>query len=205
MMTPVRFCPECGGRTKKEIPKGEDRERDVCVACGAIHYRNPKMVVGCIIEHEGGILLCKRAIEPRRGYWTVPAGFLELGEGAMAGAERETLEEACARVRVTAPYAQFDIPYIGQVYMMYRASFVEPTFAAGSESLDVRLVPPREIPWSEIAFPVIRYALEFMVDDLASGAYRTHQGVLVRDEHGYALRDHIALPVEELSPRPRRE
>jgi ADP-ribose/FAD diphosphatase len=199
MHSPVRFCPSCGASTRREVPQGEDRERDVCSACGAIHYLNPKMVVGCLIEHEGRILMCKRAIEPRRGYWTVPAGFLELGEGAMAGAERETLEEACARVRVTAPYAQFCIPHIGQIYMMYRARFVEPSFAAGAESLEVRLVPPGEIPWSEIAFPVIRYALELMIDDLATGAFRTHQGVLVREPSGYALRDHIALPLTDRS------
>lgn len=192
----MSHCSRCGARTQRQIPAGEDREREVCPACGEIHYVNPKMVVGCIIEHEGRVLLCKRAIEPRLGYWTVPAGFLELGESAMAGAVRETHEEAGARVRVVAPYAHLDVPHIGQIYLIYRATFVEPTFAAGPESLDVRLVPPDEIPWSEIAFPVVRYSLEFLVDDLRRGSFRTHHGVVVRDERGYALEDHLPLAIE---------
>lgn len=189
----MAHCSRCGARTERRVPTGEDREREICPACGEIHYVNPKMVVGCMIEHEGRVLLCKRAIEPRRGYWTVPAGFLELGESAMAGAARETFEEAGARVRVVAPYAHLDVPHIGQIYLIYRAELVEPTFSAGPESLDVRLVAPADIPWSEIAFPVVRYSLTFLVEDLARGSFRTHHGVVTRDERGFALRDHIGL------------
>src|SRR5262245_47246566 len=138
----MRFCSECGQTTAKRIPSGEDRERSVCDACGTIHYQNPKLVVGCIVEHAGQVLLCKRAIDPRRGYWTVPAGFLELGESAMAGAIRETHEEAGARVRIVAPYAHFDVPHIGQAYVLYRAELLDERFAPGVESLEAKLVQP---------------------------------------------------------------
>ena len=191
----MRFCSQCGGTIELRVPEGEDRERHVCTACSVVHYQNPKMVVGCMIEHEGKLLLCKRAIEPRRGLWTVPAGFLELGEGAAAGARRESYEEACVNVEVLAPYTQFDIPHIGQVYMIYRARMIEPTFGPGPESEEVKLVSPAEIPWEHIAFPVVRYALDFMVDDMRRGRYRTHHGVVVREPDGFKLREHIVLSV----------
>jgi ADP-ribose pyrophosphatase YjhB (NUDIX family) len=191
----MRFCSECGQSTAKRVPAGEDRERSVCDGCGTIHYQNPKLVVGCIVEHEGRILLCKRAIEPRRGYWTIPAGFLELGESAMAGAIRETHEEAGARVRIRAPYAHFDIPHIGQAYVLYRAEMLDGHFAPGVESLEAKLVLPNEVPWGELAFPVIRHALELLDEDLTQGRYRTHHAALVRDAGGYALREHLAFAV----------
>jgi ADP-ribose/FAD diphosphatase len=174
-------------------PEGEDRERHVCSACGAIHYQNPKMIVGCIVEHRGSILLCKRAIEPRRGYWTVPAGFLELGESAMQGAVRETHEEAGAEVRILAPYVHFDVPHIGQSYIIYRAELLSETFAPGPESLEAKLVAPGEIPWQEIAFPVVRYSLELILEDFQSGCFRSHHGALVRERERFALRDHLAI------------
>ena len=184
--------------TQRRVPANEDRERSVCDGCGTIHYQNPKLVVGCIVEHEGRILLCKRAIEPRRGYWTVPAGFLELGESAMAGAIRETHEEAGARVRIRAPYAHFDIPHIGQAYVLYRAELLEPHFSPGVESLAVELVAPSEIPWEELAFPVVRSALELLREDHAAGRYRSHHAALVREEGRYTLREHLALAIADL-------
>lgn len=168
----------------------------MCTACGAIHYENPRLVVGCIVEHADGLLLCKRAIEPRKGLWTVPAGFLEIGESTMAGAVRETYEEARARVEVIAPYAHFDVPHIGQSYVMYRARMLSPDFAPGPESEDVRLVPPTEVPWGELAFPVVRYALEFLLEDLEAGRYRAHHGSLAGRDQGYALREHVAITLE---------
>src|SRR5262245_45123703 len=132
----MRFCSQCGQGVSLRIPEGEDRERHVCGGCGAIHYQNPKMVVGCLIEHAGKILMCRRAIEPRLGLWTIPAGFLEIGESAVAGAVRETEEEADARVRVIAPYAHFDVPHIGQAYIVYRAELLEERFGPGPESLE---------------------------------------------------------------------
>jgi ADP-ribose/FAD diphosphatase len=192
----MQFCSGCGQSIERRVPVGEDRERHVCSACGVIHYQNPKMVVGCIVEHDGRILLCKRAIQPRRGYWTVPAGFLELGESAMTGAIRETREEAQAEVRILAPYAHFDVPHIGQAYIIYRAALVNERFGPGAESLEVELVHPTRIPWNELAFPVVRYALELVVEDLQSGRFRTHQAELVREQGRYELREHLAFWLE---------
>jgi len=155
----MQYCSRCGQAVQKRVPEGEDRERHVCSACGVIHYENPRMVVGCIVEEQGRILLCKRAIQPRYGHWTVPAGFLELGESAMQGAVRETEEEASAAVRIVAPYAHFDVPHIGQAYIIYRAAFATQGFGPGPESLEVKLVTPEEIPWAELAFPVVRHSL----------------------------------------------
>jgi ADP-ribose/FAD diphosphatase len=193
----MQFCSGCGQSIERRIPTGEDRERHICGACGVIHYQNPKMVVGCVIEHGGRILLCKRAIEPRRGYWTVPAGYLELGESAMAGAIRETREEARAEVRIVAPYAHFDVPHIGQAYIIYRAVLENERFSPGPESLEVDLVAPQAIPWDQLAFPVVRHALELLLDDIAVGRFRTHHAALVREQGRYELRDHLALWLAE--------
>lgn len=189
----MRFCSGCGQSIERRIPAGEDRERHVCSACGAIHYQNPKLVVGCLVVHESKILLCKRAIEPRRGYWTLPAGFLELGESTMAGAVRETREEALAEVHVVAPYAHFDVPHIGQAYVIFRAVLREERFGPGTESLEVKLVAPDEIPWAELAFPVVRVSLELAVEDLRAGRFRAHHGALLREQNGFVLREHLAI------------
>src|SRR5262245_45190069 len=192
----MKFCSTCGALVARKIPSGEDRERFVCTVCHTIHYQNPRMVVGCIIEEQGKILLCKRAIEPRHGYWTVPAGFLELGESTVQGAIRETYEEAQARVQVIAPYAHFDIPYIGQAYIFYRARLLGPEFGPGTESLEVKLVPPEEIPWEALAFQVVRVSLEFYMQDSKLGVFRMHHGVISRDADGrYDLLEHLALPL----------
>jgi ADP-ribose/FAD diphosphatase len=191
----MAFCNRCGQATDRRVPANEDRERDVCGACGVIHYQNPRMVVGCIVEHEGRVLMCRRAIEPRRGFWTLPAGFLELGESAIEGAVRETFEEASARVRVVAPYAHFDVPHIGQAYIFYRAELSEPGFAPGPESLEVELLTLEQVPWTELAFPVVRFCLELLQEDQRARRYRSHQGRLVRDAGAaaFALRDHLAV------------
>jgi ADP-ribose pyrophosphatase YjhB (NUDIX family) len=189
----MKFCSACGAAVERRVPAGEDRERWVCPACGTIHYENPRMVVGCIVEDEGRVLLCKRAIEPRYGYWTLPAGFLELGESTVQGAVRETLEEAGARVQVTAPYAHFDIPQIGQAYVFYRARMLAPEFYAGSESLEVKLVQHAEIPWDELAFPSVRVALQLHTEDAERGRYRMHHGVIQREpEGGFSFLEHLA-------------
>jgi ADP-ribose/FAD diphosphatase len=191
----MAFCNRCGQATERRVPPGEDRERDVCGGCGVVHYQNPCMIVGCVVEHEGQVLLCRRGIEPRRGLWTLPAGFLELGESTIQGAVRETLEEASARVRVIAPYAHFDVPHIGQAYIFYRATLIDPTYAAGPESLAVELFAPERIPWDELAFPVMRYGLELWQEDVRAQRYRSHQGCLVREpgETSFTLRDHLAV------------
>ena len=192
----MKFCSACAAPLERRIPDGEDRERYVCPSCGVVHYQNPRMVVGCIIEEQGNLLLCKRAIQPRHGYWTVPAGFLELGESTVQGAVRETWEEAGARVQVIAPYAHFDIPYIGQAYIFYRARMLSPEYSAGTESLEVKWVPPSEIPWDALAFQVVRVSLEMYIQDQQSGQYRTHHGIISRDAEGrYTLDEHLALPL----------
>jgi ADP-ribose/FAD diphosphatase len=178
MLVPIKYCSNCGAAVDVRIPPGEDRERFVCTACQMVHYQNPKLVVGTLVEHEGQLLICKRAIQPRLGRWTLPAGFHELGESTMAGAIRETHEEAGAVVKVVAPFGHFDIPHIGQAYVFYRAVFDSLGYHAGPESLEVKLVDPADIPWSELAFDVVRVALELYVEDLKHGSPRYHQGAV---------------------------
>lgn len=199
----MRFCNQCGARVERLVPAGEERERWVCPGCGAIHYENPKTVVGCIVEHAGSILLCRRAIEPARGRWTMPAGYQEVDESAVQGAVRETREEALADVDVVAPHAWLDVPHIGQAYALFHARLREERYGVGHESLETRLFDPAAIPWDELAFPVITMALRLFVDDRAEGRSRVHVGV-VRwngteprfDAANYRLEDHIALPVQ---------
>lgn len=140
------------------IPPGEDRERRICDACGFIDYVNPRIVTGVVAHADGRILLCRRAIEPRRGFWTLPAGFMELGESAEDGARREAREEACAELEIEALLGLYSVPRIGQVQIFFRARLLnEP--AAGPESLEVGLFAWEDIPWSELAFPSVPWAL----------------------------------------------
>jgi ADP-ribose pyrophosphatase YjhB (NUDIX family) len=152
---------------QRTVPGGDTRERDVCVRCGYIDYQNPKVVVGAVVSHEDRVLLCRRAIEPRRGYWTLPAGYLELGETAEAGAAREAFEEAEARITIEGVLALYSISRIGQIQVIYRAAFAgPPQFAAGTESLEVALFAWEEIPWGDIAFPSVHWALDAWRDAL---------------------------------------
>jgi ADP-ribose pyrophosphatase YjhB (NUDIX family) len=143
----------------RAIPDGDDRERLTCPDCGFIAYENPKIVVGSVVSAEGRVLLCRRAIEPRRGFWTLPAGFMEMGETVEEGARREAWEEAQVRIALEGVLAVYSIARLGQVQVIFRAGFAEPGFAAGPESLEVRLFGWEEIPWAEIAFPSARWAL----------------------------------------------
>jgi ADP-ribose pyrophosphatase YjhB (NUDIX family) len=153
------------------IPDGDNRERMVCPDCGFINYENPKIVVGSVCLWEERILLCRRAINPRRGFWTLPAGYLELHESTPAGAIREAWEEAQAKITIDGLLAIYDIPRISQVQIMYRARLVAPDFAAGPESLEVKLFAWEEIPWDELAFPSVRWALEHYRDCVATGDF----------------------------------
>jgi len=165
----MNFCSHCGQPVTLRIPDGDTLPRHVCDACGTIHYQNPKIVTGCIPEWEDRLLLCRRAIEPRRGLWTLPAGFMENGETTAEGAARETLEEALARVEIDRLYALFNIPHINQVYLMFRARLLDLEFAPGPESLEVALFREDEIPWQELAFPVVKETLERYFRDRAHG------------------------------------
>lgn len=148
----------------RRIPEGEDRERLVCGDCGFIAYENPKIVVGSVVAEEGRILLCRRAIEPRRGYWTLPAGYMELGETTEEGARREAWEEARAKLELDGILAIYSIARIGQVQIIYRARLAEPGFSPGPESLDVRFFAWGDIPWDDLAFPSVRWALRAWAD-----------------------------------------
>lgn len=158
----------------RRIPEGDNRERMICEDCGHIAYENPKVVVGSVVVANNAVMMCRRAIEPRKGYWTLPAGYLELGETIEEGAAREAWEEATARIRLDGILGVFSIARIGQVQVIYRARFEDdvPRFAAGEESLDVRMFTWDEIPWDEIAFPSVRWALDAWrgVGDGAIGA-----------------------------------
>ena len=148
---------------ERRIPEGDNRERNVCRDCGHVAYENPKIVVGSVVAHEGRVLLCRRAIEPRRDYWTLPAGYMELGETIQAGAIREAQEEAEADIALDGVLAMYSISRIGQVQVIFRARFADPTqprFAAGEESLEVGLFHWEDIPWDRIAFPTVRWALD---------------------------------------------
>lgn len=167
----MKFCSQCGGLVTQRVPEGDNRLRFVCAQCQLIHYQNPRIVAGCLPVWGDQVLLCRRAIEPRRGYWTLPAGFMENGETMAQAAVRETLEEACARVKDLSLYTLFDLPHISQVYLFFRAELVDLDFAAGAESLEVRLFHESDIPWSELAFPTVGRTLECFFADRLQHTY----------------------------------
>ena len=148
------------GPSQRAVPEGDDRERLVCVECGFVLYDNPKIVVGSVVRWGDKILLCRRAINPRRGFWTLPAGYLELNESTRAGAEREAWEEARAKIEIEGLLAIYDIPRISQVQLVFRARLLDDAVSAGSESLEVGLFGWDEIPWTDLAFPSNRWALQ---------------------------------------------
>jgi ADP-ribose pyrophosphatase YjhB (NUDIX family) len=168
---PMNFCSNCGAKVVLRVPPGDSLARHVCDNCNTIHYRNPLVVVGTIPEWEDRILLCKRAIEPRYGLWTLPAGFMENEESASEGAAREALEEANARVEIQDLYTVYSIPHISQVYMMFRARLLDTDFSPGTESLEVKLVTEAEIPWDQIAFTMVKRTLEHYLEDRKRGIF----------------------------------
>lgn len=177
----MKFCSQCGSPALElRVPSGDTLPRYVCSSCGTIHYQNPKVVVGCLPVWGEQVLLCKRAIEPRQGLWTLPAGFLENGETIFAGAARETAEEAHARVEVGPLYTMISLPHINQVYVMFRARLVDLEFGPGPESIEVRLFEENDIPWSEIAFRTITRTLRNYFLDRKLGVFATHVSALER-------------------------
>jgi ADP-ribose pyrophosphatase YjhB (NUDIX family) len=170
----VNFCSNCGSRLEHRIPPGDHLPRFVCDTCGTIHYQNPRVVVGCVPEYEGQILICKRAIEPRRGFWTVPAGFLENGETLQQGAARESQEEALAEVEIGSLLAVVSVVGAHQIHVFFRAKLRSPTFGAGPESLECMLVTPEQIPWADIAFPSTTFTLQRYLEDRAAGRDQHH-------------------------------
>ncbi|MGB5256162.1 MAG: NUDIX hydrolase [Woeseiaceae bacterium] len=160
----MKYCSGCGARVSRRTPKNDTRERWVCDDCGMVHYQNPLLVVGCVAERNGKVLLCKRAIEPRYGYWTVPAGFMELGETIAGGAARETLEEACATVELGHLFASVDVIDAGQVHLFFTGRLVG-DYGIGDESLEVALFSEDEVPWDELAFQSGKFALQKYFED----------------------------------------
>ena len=167
----MKYCSGCSSTVSQRIPEDDDRLRYVCDQCETIHYQNPKIVAGCIATFEDRILMCKRAIEPRKGFWTLPAGYMENGESTQQGAARETWEEAEAKVQNVELYTLFNLPHINQVYMFFRAEVVGGKFGNGSESLETKLMHQNEIPWDELAFPTVRKTLELFFDDRLNREY----------------------------------
>lgn len=174
----MKFCTECGTPVEFKIPPDDTLPRHVCPNCQTIHYQNPKLVVGSIAEWEGRILLCRRAIEPGYGLWTLPAGFMENGESTAQAAERETREEACARVAVEDLFSLVNIPHIDQVHLFYRARLLDPDVAPGTESLDTALLDESAIPWEEIAFRSVALSLRQYLDDRRRGRFEFHETCL---------------------------
>ena len=170
----MKFCSDCASPLDQLIPDGDTLPRHVCTECGTIHYQNPKIVAGCIPVWEDRILMFKRAIQPRYGKWTLPAGFMENGETVAQAAWRETIEEAEARVVDLELYGLFNITHVNQVYIMFRGRLETDAFGPGTESLDVRLVREDEVPWSELAFPVMQRTLNLFFEDRRRGEYGRH-------------------------------
>ena len=170
----MKFCCNCASPVAQRVPPGDNLPRWVCDHCGVIHYQNPLMVIGTIPEHEGRVLLCRRAIEPRYGYWTLPAGFMENGETAAQAAVRETLEEAGARIELSEPFSILSVPNVNQVHLFYRARLLDLDFRPGEESLEVTLRDEAAIPWEEIAFRTVATTLKRWFADRARGAFAFH-------------------------------
>ena len=167
----MKFCSQCGHSVSQHIPQGDSRLRYVCDHCQTIHYQNPNIVAGCLPTWGTQVLLCRRAIEPRKGFWTLPAGFMENGETVEHAARRETLEEACAAVENLNIYTLIDVPHINQVHIFYRAELQSLDFSAGEESLEVRLFEEADIPWSELAFRTVSRTLECFFADRPGNTY----------------------------------
>lgn len=174
--SPIKHCRNCGTAVTYRIPDdGDNRERAVCPACSTIHYENPLNVVGTVPHWGDKVLLCKRNIEPRKGKWTLPAGFLELNETASQGAARETDEEAGAQIELEGLYTIISVPRVGQVHLFYRARLLSDQFDPGTETMEARLYAEDEIPWDEIAFRTVKETLERYFADRRAGRFQVHE------------------------------
>ena len=170
----MKFCANCAAPVVRRVPPGDTLERWVCDQCGEIHYQNPKLVVGTVPEHGGRLLLCRRAIEPRYGYWTLPAGFMENDETVAEAALRETQEEAGARVELGAPFSMISVPRVNQVHVFYLARLGALEFKPGEETLEVRLFDQADIPWEQVAFRTVAATLRHWFADRGKGSFGFH-------------------------------
>lgn len=174
----IQHCPACGSHVQYRIPPDDNRERAVCPACSRIHYENPLNVVGTLPTWNDQVLLCLRNIEPRRGFWTLPAGFMELGESTAQGAGRETLEESGARIRLGEIYTIIDVPQIEQVHVFYLAEVLGPELDPGPESLEARFYDEADIPWDDLAFRTVATTLQRYFEDRKRGTFGPHHYTL---------------------------
>lgn len=170
----MNYCSNCGQPVVLRIPSGDNLPRHVCDHCDTIHYQNPNVVAGCIPIWENKILICKRAIDPQYGKWTLPAGFLENGETVQQGAMRETMEEATAKISNLELFGMFNITHVNQVYVMFRGQLEEYDFSPGVESLECKMVTEDEIPWEELAFPVVDKTLKLFLKDRNQNQFNVH-------------------------------
>lgn len=186
----MNFCSNCGSsEIALAVPKGDNRPRFVCASCQEIFYHNPKIVAGCIAEWQGRVLMCKRAIEPRYGKWTLPAGFMENEETVHEAAVRETHEEASAKAVNLSLFTMYNLPHINQVYVMFRSELVGGRASPGAESSEVALMEEKDIPWREIAFPVIKESLELYFEDKRNQAFSLHYGDMRKlPNHSYEIK-----------------
>ena len=175
----IQHCRVCGAAARYRVPTDDNRERAICSACGEIHYENPLNVVGTVPVWGDQVLLCRRAIEPRLGFWTLPAGFMELGESTADGALRETIEEAGAKVEMQGLFSVLNVVRVGQVHLFYRARMLDASLDPGPESLEARLFREDDVPWDELAFHTVRQTLEWFFDDRRRGAFSVHAGDIV--------------------------
>lgn len=174
----MRFCNACGSATTKKTPLGDHQLRDVCTVCGTVHYVNPKVICGALVVWDNKVLLCRRAIEPRYGLWTLPAGYMELFETMEQGAARETREEAEAEIEIEQLYCMYNIPRIGQIYSLFKAKLIDGRFGAGEESIESRLFAEDEIPWNDLAFPSVAETLKHYFHDRKLGVFPMHLDTL---------------------------
>ncbi|MCP5143584.1 MAG: NUDIX hydrolase [Gammaproteobacteria bacterium] len=177
----MKFCSQCGSaRIEHVVPMGDSRPRHVCPECATIYYQNPKIVAGCLPVYGDRVLLCRRAIEPRHGFWTLPAGFMENEETTVEAAMRETREEANANVEIEQLYTLINLPHVSQVYMMYRAKLLDLDFHPGAESLEVALFTEDTLPWNALAFPTVAQTLRFYFEDRQRQDFLFRAGDIVR-------------------------
>jgi len=181
----MKFCSNCGNKVEHKIPPNDNRLRYVCSHCEIIHYQNPNIVAGTIPEYQGKILLCKRAIEPRHGYWTLPAGFMENQETTTEAAERETWEEAEAKVTIDGLYSVINVPQIDQVHIFFRATVLGGNYGAGPESLETELFAEEDIPWDDLAFPTVKRTLKLYLEERKKGKFGVHVSDIIREPRKY--------------------
>ncbi len=170
----IRHCKDCGGAVRYQVPADDNRERAVCTVCHTVHYENPLNVVGTVPAWGDQVLLCRRNIEPRHGFWTLPAGFMEMGETSAEGALRETIEEAGAHVEMLGLYTVLNVIRVAQVHLYYRARLLDIEFAPGPETIEAQLFREDEVPWDELAFRTVRETLKHYFADLRQGQFGVH-------------------------------